>query len=963
MGLFEGPMPEDLMPLEPESDAIDYSNPRHVPGRPGILTAVGVIDFIVTLFAVLLNAAAILLCFFLYRMTLPPPPPAPVLPLAPAVMLTPYHGDYLPANGMPQAERAAVGKSVSLNPDRQAMLDRLLAECGRKILNNGSTSLPPPSSEPTANNWQIPDVFVLPTGRIEIDNRTATFQPADGTAKIVVNGNFVTINGKTEFCAVPIDEAVDQIQRNLGSSMNALQAAALVDLFRPDGAGQSPQYIFSTPAIREVSKLENCQTIQFNNYKGGAWIISTGAVVFSPYTRPISLDAATGLPHVQQYPPHRSRKPLTLDLSLIVAMAVEYLCSIGVAVLLFIAGVRLLSDGSDAPQLHGGYALLKIALAIANLVIGLLANQQLVDGGFFPEVKWDVLSIGLAMQTIYPCALWIIFSTATARDYYNQRGSNGEMVPRSWITFAARFSPDAWGRITSMIAVLLGLMILGSDYFRWTHTAGEQLSRSYLFYPTVLGGAVLLIGGAAGIFRRRAVAVAVLSGALLLMPVPARADVSTSGIQQMVDQACAADAPSKGALFRKLQTQPDAFLPLLDAGLHSPDSYNRTLAKQTLRNWCQRHRLPDSPAAKDAIQSAITDLLANIHRAAFGNDDVDAVLVNTLGNTSIIVPLVEPWLKESRPAYGYWALDLISDAKPDDDQKWNALVAGVDDPRSRSFAQQVLGRYAGDDYQQRLELMIKNDRVPESRSIALKCLQKSFHGSAMSSSAQAAVTAAMDDPDPGVRQTATTLLGQKTVGGEKKLAALLHSPRLDQRQAAANALAFDPYDVRTVPVILPALHDKDPAVRAAAAAALIRSEFLDAKGIPVPDFLALLDDPDPQVRFQDASAIRQCQPASEALGPHTYPLLFKALLEGTNNGRQYRVLTDGPEKVVDQPVDISPVDYVDADPLTGEPVAIASVAASSSAESVLPAMAWWVSAMAWPVLLCLVIGVAAKAKV
>src|SRR5262249_20521607 len=150
-----------------------------------------------------------------------------------------------------------------------------------------------------------------------------------------------------------------------------------------------------------------------------AWIVSTGGVVMNPSSSPVTLDPQTGLPPVPP-PPVPARTPLTLDVPIIIASAVEYLCSAAVAILLIIAGVRVLRDAGDAPRLHGAYSILKIALAIVNFMIGMLAMQQLVDGGFLPEVGWGKLIFGLILQVSFPVTIAIVFAFQSVRSFYQQ---------------------------------------------------------------------------------------------------------------------------------------------------------------------------------------------------------------------------------------------------------------------------------------------------------------------------------------------------------------------------------------------------------------------------------------------------------------------------------------------------------------------------------------------------------------
>jgi len=270
-------MSNDSASLNSTPAAIAYLNPMQLPRRPGLLTALGIADFLVAAISIVANVGAILICLSLYRLTLPVPKPAATLgplPLAPSTPIKPYHGDYLPASGLPKESRSAVieaaVKSSRLDRDRQAMLNRLLAESGKQILGKQSISetvafVARSSAGPDMPSPRNPIVFNFPAGKVEINNSNASFTPADGSTETIITGNFVKSGGRTQYCAVAIDETVDAVQRRLNGEMNALQAGALAELYRPDGAGLPPGSPLLTPNVFHVSKVAGvpgCQTIQ-----------------------------------------------------------------------------------------------------------------------------------------------------------------------------------------------------------------------------------------------------------------------------------------------------------------------------------------------------------------------------------------------------------------------------------------------------------------------------------------------------------------------------------------------------------------------------------------------------------------------------------------------------------------------------------------------------------------------------
>jgi len=673
------------------------------------------------------------------------------------------------------------------------------------------------------------------------------------------------------------------------------------------------------------------------------------------------MDPATGLPRVTSAGPVRMRKPIPLNLSIIVASAIEYMCSAVIAVVLLIGGIRAISGSGTAPRLHGAYAIAKVALAIASCIIATLAMQQLVDGGFRPSMNWGTLIMGLILQVAYPAIVVFVFAQDSVREFYRHRGIDSSMVPISWLKMAERFSPDAWQRVPSLAAGCLGVLVLVADYYLWSHSSSQSIGQSAFFYPSVLGGFVLLAGGVAGSFRRAGAPLAIWLCALALLPTAARADDADATTQQILDQACAAKSFQRGPIFQKLIARDDAFLPLMTVATDAQDPYNRTLAKETLKKWLAQHPRPDSSEAKSAISAAIDKWLAQIHSRPMDDNGQDTSMIHAFADTSQIIGLVEPWLQQ-RPGRSYYpALRLIAAAKPDNEQKWNVLVKAVDDPVTRNFAAQLLRQYQAKDYQERLADMARNDSVPESRLVALDEIQNA-KGGLLSPSAESVVTAATKDPDARVRSHAMLILSQRTRGGEVKTAGLLRSPTLKSRQEAAKALAIDPDEQKVLPVITDPLRDKDPAVRAAALVAWQRERYERPNLIPIDDLLKLLEDPDPQVRFQAACAVKSCRPAMAALGPYTSALVLALEREGLAESRRQGILTDTPAPSELKHANESAPTYDDANPLTGAAIPIATSAPVGASAPFLPTLALCISSLAIPGLVFVIVGVIAKAR-
>ena len=108
--------------------------------------------------------------------------------------------------------------------------------------------------------------------------------------------------------------------------------------------------------------------------------------------------------------------------------------------------------------------------------------------------------------------------------------------------------------------------------------------------------------------------------------------------------------------------------------------------------------------------------------------------------------------------------------------------------------------------------------------------------------------------------------------------------------------------------------------------------------------------------------MKVCRTVSAALGPYSYPLVVAAENEGLKEGRKKGMLTDTPAPSPVNHVDGPAPAYADVDPLTGTAIPTATSAPSfSPAPSFLPTLALYISGLAFPALLCVIVGVLAKA--
>ncbi len=125
---------------------------------------------------------------------------------------------------------------------------------------------------------------------------------------------------------------------------------------------------------------------------------------------------------------------MKVDTGASVLVIAESILSIGVAVLLIIAGSLLLRDSAKSLRLHRLYVLVKIPLILAAAVGTWWTFTSLMTGmstalspaapppmaGFGNMVGLFQAGFGAIIALIYPIALLIVLSTKTAKTYFNQ---------------------------------------------------------------------------------------------------------------------------------------------------------------------------------------------------------------------------------------------------------------------------------------------------------------------------------------------------------------------------------------------------------------------------------------------------------------------------------------------------------------------------------------------------------------
>ena len=350
-------------------------------GRPGIITAIGVVSIIVASLGMVANLVITFTAFAMLiasrgpKAFAPPMPPPPANIAAPngatavvgGVQIDPTQSeDGVHDENLRPMIIAGMTRARSLDQGRRKQLDLLLMVAGRSIFPFISPTTTPQTIRanvsdsgrlPSASAGKTgPDYFIVGTGRVEVYDTHAIFRP-DGSP------NVVSVTAPTD------------------------------DASSPDGTGAPPS---PPPPVQPAPPPQ----------------------VGTPIPNPMA-----------------SIHPTAATLSMI-----EGILSGALAIYLLIVGIMTLRDSRAGGKLHWAYVALKIPLAILaaiaytwlamSLIAGINATAAAAASSNTPgagpppgttgaAIFWIILLAGSAIA--YPIALSIALLSRTVRRYYNPR--------------------------------------------------------------------------------------------------------------------------------------------------------------------------------------------------------------------------------------------------------------------------------------------------------------------------------------------------------------------------------------------------------------------------------------------------------------------------------------------------------------------------------------------------------------
>jgi hypothetical protein len=379
--------------------------------------------------------------------TTPPSTSAPTStdePTAPDEADTAVIDESLPDGGMPAADRARILDTFStlrpLSDARRDHLDALLTQAGKNILPLTGPALtraaiaanvtdagqyPSGTSKPTAGA----DFFLLARGRIELSDHHAVFhptgvgqsirasaaaEPADEPEDVDATAQPATppAESSSRLTDAQLRQILTAIESKTGAKLTPTQSTTLRTHLKAPGQTYfiPPTGPGALPVTAQVTSATlNNGTLTFTTPTGYMSLSQNGTLAgsatFNFTTTPAANFAAV-------------RAPLLLT------MVLSFL-SLGLAVLLLIAGVFVLRNSPHGRKLHLIFAYAKIPLALLTLAtwVSLTSGFSALSRGPAAATPTWAFSLLYVIPTllamIYPVALLIVFHTRTVRDYYS----------------------------------------------------------------------------------------------------------------------------------------------------------------------------------------------------------------------------------------------------------------------------------------------------------------------------------------------------------------------------------------------------------------------------------------------------------------------------------------------------------------------------------------------------------------
>lgn len=435
------------MPVQP----IVYGTPSRTSGRPGILTAIGILSIVIGALGILFNAGMGMTTFGVMMASR-----ASRAFATASTPATPLPTPETDPNSMTARERRIVmnglTKNHNLSPARRRQLDAILVEGGRRMVFGAGPSLTPDvvaanisdhGSAPAKGDEAAHDFFILGRGRLELFDDRAVFIPQDGTETI-----------RTE--APEPDEGDPMVEEpEPGTNVDDESASAT------QPAGLTPRQVKAV--VQHVDSLLKAQastpqrtlnpaqtktlTARFSDPQGGffspaadlpaaraqvasAYGLPNGTVMVSTQLGTIQVDTAGVVVSSftqASFAATRAGMGFQVDELAVLLSLLGCLAGFVLSIYLIVAGSLVMRQHGKGGKMHKIYAWLKIPLAIGCAIVWVWMWSSVARGAAqasgVQSMNWGprltIAAIAVALLGVaYPLALLLALRTRAVRDYY-----------------------------------------------------------------------------------------------------------------------------------------------------------------------------------------------------------------------------------------------------------------------------------------------------------------------------------------------------------------------------------------------------------------------------------------------------------------------------------------------------------------------------------------------------------------
>jgi hypothetical protein len=446
-------LPTDQWPQEPPTDYPQHYAPR----RPGIITAIAILSITIGSLGIITGGLSALygtLFFFFTRQTAAfanvAPPPMVTSPRTaestadgPVQAAVDANGELIVGDrGLDAAKRKIILEVLAsqrpLSDLRRRQLHALLADAGRDMFSNrggaiDSTTIQQAITQSgelgsASGDAPAPDYFVIATGRIEVSDDRAIFEPTDHSQETIrvcapspATSSALAAGG---ISPQDVQTAVQIVNLQSGNRLTPQQRQTLATEFSSStGLLRPPPPGTAIGSELATTLYQPDGTVLVLTGHGELQVVPDGTVRFrylqsGPAAGQNGTFTATAFARSGKHSPLRA-----ITATLVLGEAV---LSTLLSIYLLLIGILVLRQNSRGRLLHLIYAFLKIPLAIlcgiawCKLAAGFftaLPGNQAASASYGIRAFLMIIMTGIAV--LYPIGLIITFNTTFVKRYYS----------------------------------------------------------------------------------------------------------------------------------------------------------------------------------------------------------------------------------------------------------------------------------------------------------------------------------------------------------------------------------------------------------------------------------------------------------------------------------------------------------------------------------------------------------------